>query len=204
MTIPFFAEARQTTAEQLHLQQDDFNRHDIDASSGETDYFFGCWLDVNQPDDLRYPQVINGNADGPFDNISPLFPIQKFMNAAHQCLIVEVAYDPDPIAPLADPSTSDKLAQRNLAFVPAPNPGNPASRRVPQTFEFKPTALELKTEVKPDELMIEWDNVPQGSFAEIYAPAVNIDAVLKRQTRCTHPTSSRVATPIHCASQLTE
>jgi hypothetical protein len=75
ITIPFFAQARQNTAEQLHLQQDDFNRHDIDASSRETDYFFGCWLDVNQPDDLRYPQVINGDADGSFNTISPLFLI---------------------------------------------------------------------------------------------------------------------------------
>jgi hypothetical protein len=178
ITIPFFAQARQTTSEQLHLQKDDFNRHDIDASSGETDYFFGCWLDVNQPGDLRFPQVINGDADGPFDSISPLFPIQQFMNAAHQCLIVEVSYDPDPIIAPADPSTSDKLAQRNLAFVGAPNPGNPASRRVPQTFEIKPTALDLKAGVKPDELMIEWDNVPKGSFAEVYLPAVSADAIL--------------------------
>jgi hypothetical protein len=178
ITIPFFAEARQTTAEQLHLQTDDFNRHDIDASSGETDYFFGCWMDVNQPGDLRYPQRINGNADGPFNTISPLFPIQQFMVAAHQCLIVEIAYDPDPIVSPADPSTSDKLAQRNLAFVGAPNPGNPASRRVPQTFEVKPTALQQGVGVKPDELMIEWENIPKGSFAEVYLPAVSADSIL--------------------------
>jgi Galactose oxidase, central domain len=178
ITIPFFAQARQTTSQQLHLQEDDFNRHDIDSSAGETDFFFGCWLDINQPDP-RYPQRIVGvSADGPFDTVSPLFPIEQFMVAAHQCLIAEIAYDSDPVTPGSDPSNSDKLAQRNLAFVPAPNPGNPESRRVPQTFEVKPTLTNAAPGVKPDELMIEWQNVPDGSIAEIYLPAVSADAIL--------------------------
>jgi hypothetical protein len=179
ITIPFFAQARQTSSQQLHLQQDDWNRHDIDASAGETDYFFGCWLDINQPTVGVYPQRIVGvSADGPFDTVSPLFPIQQFMVAAHQCLIVEIAYDLDPIVPPADPSNSDKLAQRNLAFVGAPNPGNPASRRVPQTFEVKPTALKLPEGIKPDELMIEWNSVPAGSFAEIYFPSLDAASIV--------------------------
>lgn len=179
ITIPFFAQPRVLPTQQLHTQQDDFNRHDIDATpGGETDYFFGCWLDINQPD-LVYPQRIVGvSGDGPFNTISPLFPIQQFMVAAHQCLIAEIAFDPDPIAPNSDPSNSDKLAQRNLAFTGAPNPGNPLSRRVPQTFEVKPTQLQLPVAVKPDELMVEWDNVPAGSFAEVHLPAVSADAIL--------------------------
>ena len=36
------------------------------------------------------------SSDGPFDTISPLFPIQQFMVAEHQCLLAEVAFDPDP------------------------------------------------------------------------------------------------------------
>ncbi|HTX36068.1 MAG TPA: kelch repeat-containing protein [Bryobacteraceae bacterium] len=179
LTIPFFAQARQLPSQQLHLQQDDFNRHDIDASSGETDYFFGCWLDINQPNDTYYPQRIAGvSADGPFDTVSPLFPIQRFMVAAHQCLIVEIAYDPDPIPAGADPSNNDKLAQRNLAFVGSPNPGNPESRRVPQTFEVKPTQPDLPDGVPPDELMIAWGSVPAGSFAEVYLPAVSADGIV--------------------------
>ena len=55
ITIPFFAQPRQTSSEQLHLQEDDLNRHDIDTSAGETDYFFGCWLDINQPTVWRLP-----------------------------------------------------------------------------------------------------------------------------------------------------
>jgi hypothetical protein len=184
ITIPFFAQARQTTSQQLHLQVDDFNRHDIASTPGETDFFFGCWLDINQinPNDFRYPQRIVGvSADGPFNTVSPLFPIQQFMVAAHQCLVAEVAFDPDPIVPPADdPSTSDKLAQRNLAFVPAPNPGNPASRRVPQTFEVKPSALKAPLGVRSDELMLDWAKLPPGSTAEVYLPAVSGAAIIAR------------------------
>ena len=78
----------------------------------------------------------------------------------------------------ADPSNSDKLAQRNLAFVGSPNPGKPASRRVPQTFEIKPSLPDLPNGVRPDELMIEWETVPSGGFAELYLPAVSADAIL--------------------------
>jgi hypothetical protein len=185
ITIPFFAQARQAASQPLHLQQDDFNRHDISATpGGETDYFFGCWLDINQPDALVYPQRIEGvSADGPFDTVSPLFPVQQFMVAAHQCLIAEIAYDGDPIAAPADPSTSDKLAQRNLAFVGAPNPGLVASRRVPQTFEVRPTSPELPAGLPPDELMIEWDGVPAGSQAEIYFPAASAGAIVAAADR---------------------
>jgi hypothetical protein len=174
ITIPFFAEPRVSASEQLHTQTDDFNRHDIAVGTPETDYFFGCWLDINQPNDLLYPQRIVGvSADGPFDTVAPLFPIQQFMVAAHQCLIAEIAYDPDPITGPADPSTSDKLAQRNLAFVGAPNPGALASRRVPQTFEIKPTAPGLPAGTPPDELMIEWEQIPAQSSAEVFLPAVS-------------------------------
>jgi hypothetical protein len=173
ITIPFFAQPRVPASQPLNTQQDDFNRHDIDFTpGGETDWFFGFWLDINQinqPDDLFYPQSMEGvSADGPFNTISPLFPIQQFMMAAHQCLIAEIAFDSDPIAPNSDPSTSDKLAQRNVTFVGAPNPVGFLVRPVPQTFEAKPSPPNLPMLVKPDELMIEWENVPADSFAEVY------------------------------------
>ena len=179
ISIPFFASPRVDVSQPLTSQTDDLNRHDISISPSETDLFFGCWLDINQPNDLRYPQgIVNVGDDGPFNTVGPLFPIQQFMRAAHQCLIAEIAFDPDPIASSADPSTSDKLAQRNLAFVPAPNPGVPASRRVPQTFEIRPTQPKLAEVLPPDELMIEWTNMPSGSFAEVYFPEVNASDVL--------------------------
>ncbi len=195
ITIPFFATPRVSTNQQLHTQTDDFNIQTITGGSGETDTFFGCWLDINQPADLRYPQrIVNVSPDGPFNSISPLFPIQQFMAAAHQCLIAEIAFDSDPIPPQADPSNSDKLAQRNLAFLPvnwdglaqrnlafveAPNPGNPESRLVPQTFEVRPTLTQLPKGMNPDELMIVWESLPDGSVAEVYFPAISADTILQ-------------------------
>ena len=52
-----------------------------------------------------------------------LLPIQQLVRSAHQCLIAEIAFDPAPVRASSDPSTSDKLAQRNLTFVNVPNPG---------------------------------------------------------------------------------
>jgi hypothetical protein len=78
--IPFFATPLVTTNQQLHLRVNDFNRHDINASSGETDFFISCWLDINQPANLHYPQCIAGvSIDRPFNTIKPLFPIQQFI-----------------------------------------------------------------------------------------------------------------------------
>jgi hypothetical protein len=178
ITIPFFASARVDPTHQLHTQADDFNRHDIDLTQdGETDFFFGCWLDINQPNDLRYPKSFVGvPQDGPFTG--DLISIQQCMKAGHQCLIAEIAYDLDPIPSGVDPSNSDKLAQRNLTFMPAPNPGNQESRLVPHTFEVKPTSIPLQQGIKPDELMIEWNALPTDSFAEVYFPAVSADAIL--------------------------
>ena len=43
------------------------------------------------------------------------------------------------IPPSADTSTSDKLAQRNLAYIDGPNPGANASRRMPHPFQIQAT-----------------------------------------------------------------
>ena len=79
------------------------------------------------------------------------------------------------------PLTSSPSAISPLSAPPivgAPNPGGPASRRVPQTFEVKPTAPDLPAGVMPDELMIEWNEIPAGSSAQIYLPAVSAAEVV--------------------------
>ena len=91
------------------------------------------------------------------------------MVAAHHYLATEIAYDPDSIVAPANPSNSDKLAQRNLAFVGAPNPCNTALRQIPQTLEIKPTLPELMKGIKPGESMIEWNMLPTCSFRIVYA-----------------------------------
>jgi hypothetical protein len=96
----------------------------------------------------------------------------------HQCLIAEIAFDPVAIPPGKDPGNSDKLAQRNLAWSDIPNPGRDGSRRALDTFEIRPTPLGLQPKQPPDELMIDWGNVPDGASAQIYLPAVKSIDVL--------------------------
>jgi hypothetical protein len=185
ITIPFFAAPRVPTAQKMSEQLDAKNVRDIspDPLGAEVDSYFGCWLDINQPNDNRFPPRLVGAPspsdipDGPFSGFSQLVSIQQLVRSQHQCLLAEVSFDPDPIPSNADPSISDKLAQRNLAFVNVPNPGIGASRIAPQTFEIRPT-LGLKMDNRPDELMIRWGSTPKGSKASIYLPAANAAEIL--------------------------
>lgn len=185
MTIPFFATPRVANTASLTAQTDTFNVHDIqpDQFGAEVDMYYGCWLDINQPTDLRFPpRMVGGNPadipDGPFNGFSPLVSIQQLVRSQHQCLIAEIAYDLDPIPANADPSISDKLAQRNLAFVNVPNPGVDTSRIAPQTFEVRRSPMTLKTDNRPDELMFDWRSVPVGTTVSFYLPGTTAAAVL--------------------------
>ena len=86
------------------------------------------------------------------------------MRGQHQCLVCEVSFAPDPITVGDDPSNTDKLAQRNLAFVSSANPGINPSRLIPQAFELKPSPGTFKLDQKPDELVIDWgdDSRPEA------------------------------------------
>jgi hypothetical protein len=188
MSIPFFAEKR-TDATQFPMthQTDQPNFQQTithDPKGGRVDTYFGCWLDINQPDKLIYPsRLIGGNPvnlpDGPYQNMGPLVSIQQLIKSAHQCLIAEISFPGVNIPSNADPSTSDKLAQRNLAFVHVPNPGVASSRIAAQPFEIKPSAIVLKPDRKPDELMIDWGDIPDGSMATFYLPQVAAARTLK-------------------------
>ena len=48
-----------------------------------------------------------------------------------------------------------------------------------QTFEIRPTPPALQPGERPDELMIDWGNIPAGSSASIYLPGVSADEVLQ-------------------------
>ena len=187
MTIPFFATPRiDATSANMKTQTDTFNVAPVihpDTLGGEVDTYFGAWLDINQPNEKLFPARMLGNLpqnlpDGPFVNMGPLLSIQELVRSEHQCLLAEISFDPDPIPSTADPSTSDKLAQRNLTFVNVPNPGHIASRRAPQTFEVRPTPIQLPAVLGSDELMIEWGNTPHGSVANIYLPAVPASQII--------------------------
>src|ERR1051326_8728684 len=86
-------------------------------------------------------------AAGPY---GPGKSIKQLIAGKHQCLIAEINLDPpEPqIANGVSPSTSDKLAQRNLNIIGVASP-----HLVPVAFDIKPTAA---GHTKPDELMFDW------------------------------------------------
>jgi hypothetical protein len=51
------------------------------------------------------------------------------------------------------------------------HPSTISARRIPQTFECKPTPVATPKSALPDELMIDWGGVPKGATASIYLPA---------------------------------
>ena len=103
----------------------------------------------------------------------------------HQCLIAEIRYDDTPIPVAATSASSDKLAQRNIAWIDGPNPGVVASRRMVHPVQLRPT---LPNSLAPDELMIFWGSTPADSTAQLYLPA--LDAAHQRSRRISTRSSS--------------
>jgi len=180
VTIPCFATDRinLNAPADMHGQHDDSNARSITVVPGaEVDTYFGCWIDVNQPGQqflIPAPPMAQAQWDGPFNN-----PNQSVNSAIavspHQCMIAEIRFDDTPIPHGATSSTSDKLAQRNIAWIDGPNPGTDPSRVMPQPFEVRSTPA---TVAQADELMITWGNTPAGSKASLYLPAVNASEII--------------------------
>lgn len=185
-TIPFFASPRvDTTTLSMKAQTDSPNVRTIhhDSLGAETYAYFGCWLDINQPGQKHFPNRLIGSQpanlpDGPYVGTPPRQSIQDLVKSFHQCLIAEVEIAGQSIPSTADPSTSDKLAQRNLTFVGVPNPGVDASRMAPQPLQVRAREL-LGPDGRPDELVIDWGNVPDGTTATLFLPSVPADRVLE-------------------------
>ncbi len=162
----------------MDSQLDKPNARDLNSSPGESDYFFGCWLDVNQPFQKFLPSSVpatNPN-DGPWPGATLQSIQEAFVSAPHQCLIAEINFDDTPIPPGVDTGTSDKLAQRNIAWIDGPNPGISASRLMPHPIQVRPT---LASATAPDELMILWGSTPKGSEAELYFPSLSAAEILR-------------------------
>lgn len=175
-SIPCFAGPRVTSdTADLTTQTDPTNVQTLthDPSGNEVIAYFGCWLDINQTAAQfpLNPSPLNG--PWPADRLT----IQQLMRG-HQCLVAEIAFDPDPIPVGATPGGSDKLAQRNLALVSSDNPGDAASHLIPATFEVRPTALR-PAGAFPDELLFDWRSLPQGCTATLFLPGFGAAAVLE-------------------------
>ena len=185
VTIPCFAAPRVDPGnpQGLNAQTDPVNVGPLgqpippDDSGAEVQVYFGCWLDINQ----TTPVVPTNptSAAGPFTG--PLESIQEaVIRGGHQCLVAEINLDPPALqlAPGATPALSDKLAQRNVSIIGVASP-----HLVPLTFDIKPTAAALPPNKLPDELMIDWSNLPVGSVASIYLPGTSADGILSMANR---------------------
>jgi hypothetical protein len=184
VTIPFFAEARNAATVNLNNQTDSNNVHNIDpGTNGQEAYmYYGCWLDINQPNDLRFPIQPSPPDGGPFTG--PLFSIADLIRGTHQCMVTEINFDLDPISPQGvSTASSDKLSQRNLAIDHSDNPGSTDTHRVQHTFAIHPTTSKPAPKQGPDELMISWGNTPAGTTATIYLPGVRAAEVLDLAAR---------------------
>jgi hypothetical protein len=135
-SIPFFAEARVApTTASLQTQTDPHNVHDFPPGpTAERVWYFGAWLDFNDPN-VRLPASYQAaGPDGPYP-AATLQPLRTLMRDFHQCMVAEIRYDGDPTEPAASPTSSDNLAQRNLAILSSANPGDSWTRTVEQAFE---------------------------------------------------------------------
>jgi hypothetical protein len=177
VAVPCFA-AKRVTGVTLDNQPDTLNATTINAGAGGAIVYtyFGCWLDINQ----STPNVVP-NAPVPIDYLGPVTgqSVLGWIASNHNCLVAEISYDDDPVQVGQTPASSEKLAQRNLCIVPAANPGVAGSRRIPQSFDLRPTPAELPKGVKLDELMIDFGEVPRGSKAAIFLPGIDAAKVLE-------------------------
>lgn len=220
ITIPFYATARVNTAVQsLEAQADPANvRAVIDpiAAPNERYTFFGCWLDINQPQ-LRFP-LETGNPIGPF--ATGLKAIPELLRGAHCCMVAELDFGTNWLQTGDSPASNDSLSQRNLAVVGSDNPGSPDTHTVQHTFEIKASeamgidvplnhfkdfevvqtgiAAHSQSTVRllrrvPDQLMIEWRNLPPGTEATIFMPGISADEVANLHGRIPGPENLSVA-----------
>jgi len=185
ITVPCFASPRaanSSASNNMTTQTDTYNVKNITPIPGQTVYtYFGCWLDNNQTAQV-FPFAPGANPDGPFSGTLNTVA-QVIDRGGHQCIVVQIVDDEAPAINNATPGTSDKIAQRNLAFTTVANPGLTDSRLATHTFEIRPSPFTLNSDEIPDELMIDWGNVPAGSVASIYLPVVNAADVLSLAAR---------------------
>ena len=201
--IPCFAEERSGDMED---QSDGTNRITMLGKDAQVVHaYFGCWLDLNDGTP-RFPIEPPDNFNGPFTG--DLKTIQELMRGLHQCLVAEIHYTPDPIMHGATPGSSDNLAQRNIVLDESDNPGGFAAHLVHHTFEIKPSPYPLRPpeigntgsssiagfkRLHPDELVIDWGNLPRESQVTFYIPQLNADDVVNYAGQRQNPGNLRKA-----------
>src|SRR5262249_4568437 len=139
----------------------------------------------------QFPVNVPAGSDGPFTG---RVPIPQLIRGIHQCLVAEIRFQPgaiDPIPNGATPSSSDRLAQRNLAIVESDNPGTSPTPVVPHTLLAKPTRTDQTRlpaastggsnaeQFRYDELVIRWNDFPKDTVATLYSPDWNAAEIVQ-------------------------
>jgi hypothetical protein len=181
-TIPFFATGN-------YQANDDYvpggiNNQSLKVTGNDGLWaYFGCYLNVYDTTNLIGTQKVN-----------------SLLTGTHHCLVAQISFTDTPITTGTSPLNSGQLAQRNLQVNTSDNPGPAETHRVPQTFDMRPSApyeadahdlLNL-----PDEVMIDWGNVPDGSRASIYWPQVSALDVIAQASKL-YPTHELTASDAH-------
>lgn len=162
-SFPVFSNTRAATPA---AQTDGDNKKTVNAG---VDAFFGALID-NNLDDTYLPSV-----PGPGTKLS----LKELMMGEHQCIVAQIEYGPTPIPDGAKPATSDKLAQRNIAFSPIANPGVDGSRTALHTFEIEAAPGAVAPGLPPDELLLQWSGeVPDGTEVRLIIPGWDANAVI--------------------------
>ena len=187
-TIPCFATPR---ASVMTDQVDPPNLKPLSGIGQDEAYgYFGCLVDSNHGSPL-FPLEPDPDDPGPYSG--ELKTIRQIMRGLHQCLVAEIHYWPeDEIPAFATPVSSDNLSQRNLIFDEAPNPGGFGSHLVHHTFELKASPVQTsgpaggseagaaaRRRLHPDELVIDFGNLPRDSHVVLFMPQVDVDEVLR-------------------------
>ena len=158
-TIPFFASGNNGANADYGAGGPNI-RNIINPSGRDSIWvYYGCFLNMYDP-----ANVVDGQ------------PVQTYFAGTHHCLVAQIADDDAPVIDGASPQSSDKLAQRNLQVTLSDNPGPADTHRIPQTFDTRPS--DPSPDQTPDELMIDWGDVPAGSVASIYWPQVQASDVV--------------------------
>jgi hypothetical protein len=192
-TFPFFATGNNGASADYGTNGIN-NQPLVNTSGKEQWYYFGCFLNVY---DLN--NVPSGQAQSIPKSLNGL------LTGTHDCLVAQIACDGTPLLNTGGVTlttvTCDKLAQRNINFTPSGNPGGADAHKIPQTFDLRPSKPVAPPGTGnlldyPDELMIDWGNVPPGSVANIYWPRVNAGDVLHLASRL-YPSNTFSAADAH-------
>jgi hypothetical protein len=192
-TFPFFATGNNGASADYGANGSN-NQALLNTSGKEQWYYFGCFLNVYDLNNVptgqtqSVPKSLNG-----------------LLTGTHDCLVAQIAYDGTPLLNTGGVTLTtancDKLAQRNINFTPSGNPGGADAHKIPLTFDLRPSTSVAPPGTGnlldyPDELMIDWGNVPPGSVASIYWPQANANDVLHLASRL-YPANTLSAADAH-------